>query len=512
MEGVFPCCPECIGVDGRAGMWNWKQASGSRREGCRYWKQAFLPSGFGGNTVHVLGTEFPPLGRPRREGCRYWNRRIAMEEYLRVLLDQIHCRKAREMVGKEMKNHILDQMEANQQAGMEREQALEEAVRDMGDPVEAGMALNKIHRFRTDWRMLALVGLVSVINILVHIGIGGRDASLGEAYGLRHSLEAMAGFGIMLAVYRMDYNYIGKYAKQTAVFFFLAAALVSFAGTEINGARAWISLGVLGTVAVADLAYLYIPVYGALLYRYRGEGYRGVGKCILWMSFPLCVLLMNRFSTAVCLFFILAAMLSVAVGKDWFRVNRKAALAALWTVFGALPLSGVVVLAISGNYYATYKTERIRAFLGQESSYQDYGRRMAAEYWKSSRLLGGSGREITDLVGVNNDYLLNYVANYYGIAIMLLIGLLLFAVAARVIHVSFSQKNPLGMIMGCGCGLFLEMVTVIAVLHCLGLIPSARLFLPFFSADVGGLLVAYVMAGIVLSVYRYQSVVVPGQV
>ena len=75
---------------------------------------------------------------------------------------------------------------------------------------------------------------------------------------------------------------------------------------------------------------------------------------------------------------------------------------------------------------------------------------MAAEYWKSSRLLGGSGREITDLVGVNNDYLLNYVANYYGIAIMLLIGLLLFAVAARVIHVSFSQKNPLVMIMGCG--------------------------------------------------------------
>jgi Bacterial cell division membrane protein len=80
------------------------------------------------------------------------------------------------------------------------------------------------------------------------------------------------------------------------------------------------------------------------------------------------------------------------------------------------------------------------------------------------------------------------------------------AVAARVIQVSFGQGNPLGMIMGSGCALFFEIVTVIDILHFFGRIPSTRLFLPFFSPGGGGIAVAYVLAGIVLSVYRYQNI------
>ena len=59
-----------------------------------------------------------------------------MDEYLKTLLEQIRCKKARPYVKKELQDHIEDQIEANMQAGMDREQAEREAVRDMGDPVE----------------------------------------------------------------------------------------------------------------------------------------------------------------------------------------------------------------------------------------------------------------------------------------------------------------------------------------------------------------------------------------
>ncbi|MFR4713763.1 MAG: permease prefix domain 1-containing protein [Blautia wexlerae] len=57
-----------------------------------------------------------------------------MDEYLKTLLEQIRCKKARPYVKQEFQDHIEDQIEANMQAGMDREQAEREAVRDTGDP------------------------------------------------------------------------------------------------------------------------------------------------------------------------------------------------------------------------------------------------------------------------------------------------------------------------------------------------------------------------------------------
>ena len=45
-----------------------------------------------------------------------------MDEYLKTLLEQIRCKKARPYVKKELQDHIEDQIEANMQAGMDREQ------------------------------------------------------------------------------------------------------------------------------------------------------------------------------------------------------------------------------------------------------------------------------------------------------------------------------------------------------------------------------------------------------
>ena len=188
------------------------------------------------------------------------------------------------MVGKEVRDHILDQAEAYEQTGMEHRKALEEAVRDMGDPVEAGAALNRLHRPQTDWRMLALIGLVSILSMAVHAGIGDKGLALDDAYGLRHGIGVLAGYGLMLAVCRIDYGYIGKYAKGIAVLFWAAGLFALLFGRGGSGAVRWLSFGSLGTT---DMAYLYIPVYGGLLYRYRGEGYGGLRKCILWLLFPV---------------------------------------------------------------------------------------------------------------------------------------------------------------------------------------------------------------------------------
>lgn len=47
-----------------------------------------------------------------------------------------------------------DQIRDNLSCGMDRKTAEQEAVRDMGDPVEAGIMLDKVHRPGIAWQML----------------------------------------------------------------------------------------------------------------------------------------------------------------------------------------------------------------------------------------------------------------------------------------------------------------------------------------------------------------------
>ena len=89
-----------------------------------------------------------------------------MDEYLKTLLEQIRCKKARPYVKKEFQDHIEDQIEANMHAGMDREQAEREAVRDMGDPVETGISLDSVHRPQVAWKLLGIIILISIISSL----------------------------------------------------------------------------------------------------------------------------------------------------------------------------------------------------------------------------------------------------------------------------------------------------------------------------------------------------------
>ena len=41
-----------------------------------------------------------------------------MEEFIRILTDQIRCAKARDGVARELSSHILDQAQAYEQSGM----------------------------------------------------------------------------------------------------------------------------------------------------------------------------------------------------------------------------------------------------------------------------------------------------------------------------------------------------------------------------------------------------------
>ena len=167
---------------------------------------------------------------------------MKLDEYLEIVSEQIRYTKIRSTVTEELKNHILDQAECYEECGAFPEEALERAVREMGDPVETGVAMDRIHRPQMNWGIVAAIAVISILSVGVFYAanIIAHDIYPWQ----RQAMFVLVGFLLMLFVYRMDYSILEKFRWKPAVLFFLFMVLGwLFFSQSIYGVRRWISMG-----------------------------------------------------------------------------------------------------------------------------------------------------------------------------------------------------------------------------------------------------------------------------
>lgn len=442
-----------------------------------------------------------------------------MEEYVKTLLEQIRCKKACPMIEEEIRSHIEEQAGANMAKGMNAEEAMEAAVLDMGDPVETGVALDAIHRPQIAWDMILLMAVVGLTSIVIHVVIGMGADEIGtwspQTYVLKSIGYVGIGFLLMLLVYHLDYSILGKYGKLLALgclagILFLSGSMVMTthltSGTQIINGQLYLRIGAMA-FSPKYLAFLYVPVYGAVLYQYRKTGWKGILGALLFMAVPVWfVWRIPCVSAAVQLLLILSAMLTAAVWKDWFLISKKIFLGIYWGIMVLLP-AAIAALAVRGSLFAPYQQARLQMFLNGSYNEPDYVGRILSDYLAGSRLFGAGDLSIAgELPDYYSNYILTFLSGCYGIAAACAICLLVCVVAARALRISLGQKNQLGMIIGLGCSLVLFSNTVINVAENFRLLPIAGSFLPFFSHSGSGIIVSYILIGFVLSVYRYKNI------
>ena len=426
-----------------------------------------------------------------------------MEEYIKLLLEQIRCKKAHPYIREELQGHMEEQAQANLALGMSKEEALEAAVKDMGSPVEVGIALDRIHRPQAAWGMLAVMVLISLAGMLLHqmMSKAGEGAAGSEDF----AMHTVLGFILMLVVYHIDYSSIARYAEVFAGVFIGLGVLALFSGRVANGTIAYAHIGGLG-VSIFAMMMLYVPLYGAVIYRYYGQGYRALARAVLWMAVPVVIAWhLPNLPLALILLVAMSAVLTVAVLFGWFQVSAKKVIIALWGCILGLPaLCLAFILGLGGP--VKHRLERLRAFF-TGSGAENYVTNMLREILAESRFVGSSGTELTEYVrAYNSDYIFSYILSNYGLIWGIILCGIFAVVLVKIFMVSFKQKNQLGMCMGCGCSMVLFLNIVIHVGINLGVLPVTGNFLPFFSCGGSSIITSYVLMGIILSIYRYKNV------
>ena len=430
-----------------------------------------------------------------------------MDEYLNLLLEQIRCKKARPYIRQELQDHIEDQIDANVSAGMNRTDAEKEAVKDMGDPVEAGLSLDRIHKPQIAWKLLFIITVISVIGILIHMAIDLYVTGDGTAMAPRYAFHVITGIVVMMILYFLDYTLLARFSKIIAAILIAMCFSTLLFGNMINGMRYFISSGLFGgfRIPAQALMLLYIPIYGGILYKYRGAGYSGLVKALLWMIFPTAlVLYLPSVMTAGLMLVSMLVMLTIAVQKGWFHVQKKLSICTIWSIFTIIPAAFVRILYWQQRF-APYQIERLQTMFS--SSGENYMQLMLQNFLSSSHFVGNSGMNIAGtLPEFNSDYILTCLASMYGILPAILLCCILAALVVGIFNTAIRQKNQLGMLMGCGCGMVFLMSLVINILENAGVFPPTMTFLPFVSSGGSYIIACYGLLGIVLSVYRYKNV------
>lgn len=407
-----------------------------------------------------------------------------MEEYLEKLLSQIRCKKARPYIETEFRGHLEDQIAENKASGMSHAAAEKCAVLDMGDPVDVGVAMDRIHRPAIAWGTIAVVAIISLLGLLIEARIINTyretmAASIGNAMVDELIKSAMvvvlSGLVLMFLVCMLDFTRIAKHAKWIGLFFIacMVMAAMGVFGGDINGSHYRIGFGRFQFTA-NNFILLYPPIYGAILYSFRREGWAAVVKAIGWLIPPVAVTFLIDNVASLVLLVCLLSVLTFALFKNWYQVQVRLATGCAW---GGLFLLPLILLCV-------WK-KRIPYFSGLGSAYNGIGLRVVSDYMiQELKLHDGMAWVLLTIVGV-----------------VLLIAVLGF--------ILLKQKNELGLAMGVGCMTVLLLsfgANLCSNSAFFGRVIMSGGFLPLVSLGRDSHSITYILIGIVLSVSRNKNV------
>lgn len=435
------------------------------------------------------------------------------EEYLQILTEQIRCKMARPGIEAEIRQHIEDQEEAYLCSGMNALEAEEAAVAEMGDPAETGIQLDQVHRPGMDWTAIGMISVLYLLGIIFRNLLQNRyaDAIFQTGGLLDDTVWVLIGIAVMIGVCYVDYSWIARYAKECylTLFVFLFIGTLLFA-MPVNGGNIYIGGSMLN---VKMLVYLFVPLYGGVVWSYRGKGYAGIFKCIFWMFLPL-IICRQIFSivTMCVLYLTFTFVLLLAVYKEWFRVKIMKTFVGIWIFLLMAPLAAALLLGLM-DLVPVYFVERLKVYLNPMSTEAREWIGPFRENLLQSSWLGHRNAE-TGVFGYptsGSDYILSYLILTFGILIALLLCGLIVFLFFRLLRISLHQKNQAGALMGAGCACFYLIQFLLFILMNLGMLPCGSIYCPFLAYGKSGLLVTNILLGIMLSIYRYRDIPLQNQ-
>lgn len=418
---------------------------------------------------------------------------IKIKQYLETVCRQIRLKSVHADIREEIENHIADQKEAFISQGMEEETATVKAVEQMGDPVIVGTELDRTHRPKPEWSIIALTALLLLAGTFIRVYTAPQ-----EDYGItlfnRQLVFTLMGIGLMAFCYYLDFSLLGKF--PITAFLSLAAfiILIIVRTNSINGRHIYATYPLL----------LFPVIYAGIVYRMGNKGYPGIILCGLLFVIPFALsLTIPSVASAIVLVLSCLTILTVAIARNRFGVRRLYALLLVY-----VPTCSVFLLFINLAHDSLIQ-RAARHYPFSDAFGSGYMENIIRQLLSGARLTGqGSlsetvGEAVSQLLpGISSDFLLAYSVHRFGWLAFVAVVLLMAIFIIRAFMLCLKQKSFLALLVSMAVTTTIALQTVFYIVANLGLPIFSPLSLPLISQSSSYLLVNMCLVGVLLSVFR----------
>jgi len=362
---------------------------------------------------------------------------------------------------------------------------------------------SKRSRLRIWWREIDRV-LLALILILMAVGVAGVAAAspasarrLSTASGQlpdlyfywAHIRWLSVGLIIMFGVSMLPRDLARRLGVVLAGAMLCLIVLVPFIGTEVNGARRWINLGISFQPSEFLKPGFAIALAWILSWRLKDPDLP-----VLWIVTGLMglvgMLLMMQPNLGDALLF----------AGVWFVLVLLAGMALRWAV---LVVGGGAVLMTATYFLYDNARHRIDDFFGGGTAFDQVDlaqRTLLAGGWTGSGLWLGIRK--MSLPEAHTDYIFSVIAEEFGLIVCALIILLYLAVIVRVLVRLADETDLFTVLAGAGLATQIGGQAFINILVNLKMFPSKGMTLPLVSYGGSSTIAVCLAVGLLLAITR----------
>lgn len=402
-------------------------------------------------------------------------------EYLADVQNEIKWNRAKYAATQELADHITDQTDAYCCEGLSSQDALKRTLRELGDAQTVGAELNRLHRPKTNWWLILMVGL------LVLLGIS-TDFILADISFRRNLLALCIGLSCAAALNFSDYTILIRFPRAI-YFLLLTATLLTLFFDVRNGIPPKVYCYSFYLVLLFPIAQIAV-----ILQLEQTQTQTGLPQLVLYLSVPL--LIAAILSSLPAMIYLLAAdiaFIAHSVGTKRLWVSRSSIRNAFY----------ILLLTLLAFFHINTRTHVIQRFFDSNASFlSEYARHLIADlpFW------GNSGMS-TAFFYDNPEYALIRLAAHYGSFVFPATLILFFVLVFLSIQIVRNQTARFGQLITCAILVLLCIQFILAFLGNLGQL-NGNCCMPFPFIAGGGAFTIFdlLLTGLLLSISRNEDI------
>ncbi len=316
----------------------------------------------------------------------------------------------------------------------------------------------------------------------------------------KQALAAVMGFCAMLIAANFNYRYLKKFALLLYAFSCFALVFVAIFAEEVNGAKRWIELPVIGQFQPSEFAKIGLILFISVII--------SSNKNILkrWGGFFFCCGVVGAISGLVYLGSLSTTIVVFSVGMVIIFVSSPYTMR--FVIMGLSAAGGLV--SYIAFFSDSFRNERFLAWLNpfdyaNGSGYQIIQGLYAVASGGAFGLGIGQSRQKSFTPEAQNDFIFGIICEEFGFLGALIVLMLFGVLIWRGLKIAINAPDTFGSLVATGIVTMLAVQVIINVAVVTNSMPNTGIPMPFISYGGTALVISMGAMGVLLNISRYEK-------